>query len=322
MIVSVGTFNLNNLFSRFNFEAELSSLQDLEQGITFDGHEANENGTIIKVRTYKGKLVTKKDPENAAIIAERIKRMNVDVLAVQEVEDVDALKEFNTMLLNDMYPYIGCIEGNDPRLIDVGIMSKLPIGGLTSWQYTTHPDEPGRRIFSRDVLEVEILNKERTKTLFTLYNNHLKSHFVDFRTNAEEGAKSNNLTRKRQAEMLAKIIKQRTRPGGAYLVIGDMNDPSESEHLAILTKNDELELVNALINPTETQPFKEEVATTSWTHRFKESGKPAHYELFDHIWLSPKLAGMQQEAFIDRRTLLSGDGSDHDPAWVVLDITL
>jgi hypothetical protein len=28
----------------------------------------------------------------------------------------------------------------------------------------------------------------------------------------------------------------------------------------------------------------------------------------------------QQEAFIDLRTRLAGDGSDHDPSWVVIDL--
>ena len=321
MIVSVGTFNLNNLFSRFNFEAELSSLKDLENGITFSGHETDTDGKIFKVRTYKGKLVTQKEPERSAIVAERIKRMNLDVLAVQEVEDRDALQEFNATFLDNMYSFIGVIDGNDPRLIDVGIMSKLPIGGLTSWQYTTHPRVPNRPIFSRDVLEVEILARDRSKKLFTLYNNHLKSHFVDFREDPEVGAQRNNETRQRQAESLADIIKQRTRSGSNYIVTGDMNDPVDSTFLEPLTKDTELDLVNALVNPTETQPFKDEVATTSWTHRFKESGKPAHYELFDHIWLSPNLAEGQQQAVIDRRKLASGDGSDHDPAWVVLEIS-
>lgn len=320
MTVSVGTFNLNNLFSRFNFEAEITSLNALEEGITFSGHEANEDGKLLKIRTYKGKLVKQKDPEEAAIIAERIKRMNVDVLAVQEVEDRDALKEFNAMYLDNMYSFVGVIDGNDPRLIDVGILSKLPIGGLTSWQYTTHPEVPGRPIFSRDVLEVEILNPTRTEKLFTLYNNHLKSHFVDFREDQVAGASKNNETRKRQAASLAQIIKQHTRPDSNYIVTGDMNDPADSSFLSPLTGDAELSLVNALTNPTETQPYKEELPNKAWTHRFKESGKPAHYELFDHIWLSKKLAEQQQQAHIDRRTLASGDGSDHDPAWVVLEV--
>lgn len=320
MTVSVGTFNLNNLFSRFNFEAEISSLEDLKEGVTFESHTEITGEELVKVRTYKGKLVKGKDPERSAIIAERIKRMNIDVLAVQEVEDRDALQEFNKMFLDGMYSFIGVIDGNDPRLIDVGIMSKLPIGALTSWQYTTHPDDPNQRIFSRDVLEVEILNPSRTDKLFTLYNNHLKSHFVDFRTDTEEGAKANNKTRKRQAESLAKIIRQQTRPGANFIVTGDMNDPVSSEFLSPLTKDPELSLVNGLENPTETQTFSEELENKAWTHRFKESGKPAHYELFDHIWLSKPLAEKQQQAFIDRRSLLAGDGSDHDPAWVVLNI--
>jgi exonuclease III len=42
--------------------------------------------------------------------------------------------------------------------------------------------------------------------------------------------------------------------------------------------------------------------------------------LFDHIWLSDALVDNKVEAWIDRRTTLTGDGSDHDPAWVVLDV--
>jgi hypothetical protein len=37
-------------------------------------------------------------------------------------------------------------------------------------------------------------------------------------------------------------------------------------------------------------------------------------------WLSRPLAPKQTDAFIDRRKRLGGDGSDHDPWWVVLDV--
>jgi exonuclease III len=85
-----------------------------------------------------------------------------------------------------------------------------------------------------------------------------------------------------------------------------------------------LNLMNALQNPKETRPAKADVpppASTSWTHRFKEANQPARYELFDQIWLSPALASKQSQAWIDRRTKHGGDGSDHDPAWVVLDLS-
>ena len=57
-------------------------------------------------------------------------------------------------------------------------------------------------------------------------------------------------------------------------------------------------------------------ASTAWTHRYKEAGQPPRYELYDQIWLSPSLADKQTEAWIDRRELHGGDGSDHDPARV------
>jgi hypothetical protein len=57
-----------------------------------------------------------------------------------------------------------------------------------------------------------------------------------------------------------------------------------------------------------------------WTHRFKESGQPPEYDLFDQVWLSPELAKRQMGAFILRRTKLTRDGTDHDPAPVTLDL--
>jgi exonuclease III len=69
-------------------------------------------------------------------------------------------------------------------------------------------------------------------------------------------------------------------------------------------------------DPVETRPAKEETPSKAWTYRHKESGQPAQYALYDHIWLSPALAAKQSGAWIDRRVRLLGDGSDHDPAWI------
>ena len=103
-----------------------------------------------------------------------------------------------------------------------------------------------------------------------------------------------------------------------------MNDPPDSSFLAPVVQNPTLGLVDALTAPQETRPAKADTPpppSTAWTHRFKESGQPARYKLFDQIWLSPTLAQKQTAAFIDRRTRHSGDGSDHDPAWITLDLS-
>ncbi|MCC7353852.1 MAG: endonuclease/exonuclease/phosphatase family protein [Anaerolineae bacterium] len=319
MEIKVGTFNLNNLFSRFNFTGEIDALQDGDHDVTVT--YTFDDPSNYTIRTFQGRLVKEKPAAERAQIARRILAMDVDVLAVQEVEDVAILNRFAIDDLGSRYPYRVLVEGNDPRLIDVGILSKLPIGGVTSWRFAVHPDDPIVPVFSRDLLEVEVLDAARRKRLFTLYNNHLKSQYVPFGEDPVAGTQQADLRRKRQAEIVASIVEARMRPDSAFIVVGDMNDASDAPTLAPLVGSAGLGLVNALAQPQETRPAKADnppPPSKAWTHRFKEQGKPAHYELFDQIWLSPALANKQTAAWIDRRTRHSGDGSDHDPAWVHL----
>ncbi|HYN27070.1 MAG TPA: hypothetical protein VES94_02130, partial [Burkholderiales bacterium] len=93
--------------------------------------------------------------------------------------------------------------------------------------------------------------------------------------------------------------------------------------LAGLVQDEALKLVDALKAPQETRPARPDnpmPPSAAWTHRFKPANEPAHYGLFDQIWLSPTLAPRQQVAWIDRRSKHGGDGSDHDPAWVELEL--
>lgn len=323
-MVRVGTFNLNNLFSRYNFQAEISSMPGGDPGgitLTFES-------SALKVRTFMGRLVKAKSQENTTAIARRIVEvMNADVLAVQEVEHIEILKQFNREYLGNLYPYIALVEGNDQRLIDVGIMSKLPIGIIVSHQTATHPEKPNERVFSRDLLQVEILDDKREK-LFTIYNTHLKSHFVPYWEDQMQGALDANNRRRRQAETISQIISRMERPGSRFVLTGDMNDGPDSQYLLPMLTVDNKKLINALRHPVETRPPKAELPgqgpgprTTAWTHRFNPPG-PAlpEYRLFDQIWLSPALTGRFANPTIDRRTKHGGDGSDHDPAWIDLDL--
>lgn len=325
MKLKIGTFNLNNLFSRFNFEfrAEIPELK--EGAVEFKKVQKLVSGMNEQSVEYEGIALKHKDPAAREAVVRRIEEMNLDILAVQEVEDIETLRYFVNHELNikGMYPHIILVEGNDPRLIDLAVLSKYPIGAVTTWQHAAHPDNPGERVFSRDLLQVEVLNKDRTKQLCTVFNNHLKSHFVRFNEDQVEGARRANIRRQQQAEAMAKIIAKEMDANDRFVVVGDMNDPVDSEFLLPLTRSSRVKLINGLEDPTETRPAPNSSSPpphAAWTHRFKESGKPAHYELFDHIWLSTALAKKQTGAFIDRRTKLSGDGSDHDPAWVEVDV--
>lgn len=323
MSITVGTFNLNNLFSRFNFTAQIEDVPQEEGGITLSFEQGD-----FTARTFMGRLVREKSAEDTVEVARRIREvMDVDVLAVQEVEHIGILRRFNTEHLQGLYPYLALIEGNDRRLIDVAVLSKYPIGTLVSHQTAVHPDDPQQRVFSRDLLQVEILDHRRKK-LFTVYNTHLKSHFVPFYQDPQEGAALANARRRRQAETVARIIGKMERPNSSFVLMGDMNDPPDSPFLQPMLTVDGQALHNALENPHETRPPKRESEgqgpgpqTRAWTHRYNPPG-PAlpEYRLFDQIWVSERLSGRLGTAYIDRRTKHSGDGSDHDPAWVEIDI--
>jgi len=324
MRVKVGTFNLNNLFSRYNFRAEIDTAPAAPAGgitLTFDKD-------AVSVRAFMGRLVKAKPADDTATVARRITDvMDADVLAVQEVEHIEILKQFNREHLGSLYPHLVLVEGNDQRLIDVGVMSKLPIGPIVSHQTAVHPEEPDRRVFSRDLLQVEILDKAGRR-LFSLYNTHLKSHYVPFGEDQVAGAKAANDRRRRQAETISRIISRSERSDGRFVLTGDMNDPPDSPFLAGMLEVDGRPLINALENPAETRPAKKETTgqgpgpqTRAWTHRFNPPGDaPPEYQLFDQIWVSQALAGKFGNPMIDRRTKHGGDGSDHDPAWVELDL--
>lgn len=325
MIVRVGTFNLNNLFSRFNFRGEVT---DVPEAAGDGGISLSFEAARVSVRVFAGRLVRPKDPGATVEIALRIGEvMNADVLAVQEVEHIEVLRQFNAEHLQNRYPHVALVEGNDPRMIDVGILSKLPIGTIASHQAAVHPETPERRVFGRDLLQVEILRPNGDK-LFTLYNTHLKSHFLPFGADPVQGAIAANALRRRQAETVSRILSRMERPNSRFVLAGDMNDPPESPSLAPMLSADGRALVNALADPQETRPAKAETPgqgpgpqSRAWTHRFNPPGpEPPRYELLDQIWVSQALAGRFGNATIDRRTRHGGDGSDHDPAWIDLDL--
>lgn len=349
MDLTIGTFNLNNLFGRWNLYAEAPAPQAavsapavaadpprdwLEPApaltepaaavagqalpdvrITIDG-EVTPEGVRWRTNPFDGRVVYRKAPEAQALLAERIKAMHVDVLAVQEVESIEALGEFVTAqgLRRAGYRHLVLVEGNDDRLIDVGVISRRPIGAVTSWRHRTYQNGGGAPVFSRDLLQVDVLSDDRQRVRVTLLVNHLKSKLA---RSAQE-RRAGSLRRRRQAETIAAVLTERP-PPGPFVVLGDMNDAPTSGPLRALG---EWGLVNALADPQETGgPYPgddpDPPRTRAWTHRFRGEGR-TNYELLDQIWLSPDLADKQTGAWIHRRTTRGGDGSDHDPAFIAL----
>ena len=82
-------------------------------------------------------------------LAEAIRKLDADILALQEVESEGVLREFRDTYLKDMgYEYLASIDGGDARgieqsvlsrfpIVDAKVFGQLPLGGV-------HPEKYGR----------------------------------------------------------------------------------------------------------------------------------------------------------------------------------
>jgi endonuclease/exonuclease/phosphatase family metal-dependent hydrolase len=267
--VRVATFNVENLFARYKFNSAVDPTKAVR-----DGWRADQRYFDIF------------DEADKKITAQTIKALNADILALQEVEGLDTLKRFRDLYLGGKkaYPFALALDGNDPRLIDVAVLSRYSIVHIRSHQFLS--DSRGYPIFSRDCLEVDIAVAE-TK-LLTLFINHFKS-MMD-RKHPCRGRSVTRPKRLRQAEAVKKIVIERFgKNAGAhpFVILGDFNDYLESDRqgrtaLDSLVKWSEVENVVDRLDPKE-----------RWTHFWKGNptcGTPPSYHQLDYILLSRRLA--------------------------------
>jgi endonuclease/exonuclease/phosphatase family metal-dependent hydrolase len=349
----IGSWNCNNLFSRWDFRTELATVAPRSAGATGMAVLHGEAPAIARsastmtnpvptpqvvtvevggvdltgvLRTFQGKLVRGKPERDRLWMGRRIAALNADVLAVQEVEDQEALDAFDRDVLAPLgasYPFRAVVEGNDPRRIDVGICSRIPLGRVSSWRFRPDPAHPAVPVFSRDLLQVEILVPGKPIHLFV---NHLKSNYIpdEFRLTATQKLAARDLISARrlaQATAVASVLRQQ-RLTRRIVVLGDMNDAVDSPCLAPLTGIGLVEqIARATVLPGPNRagslvPDKfADLSPTAWTHRFKTTGS-TEFSLYDQIWTSPDLT--VSESVIMRRTQIGGDASDHDPVGIDL----
>ncbi|MFI6263202.1 endonuclease/exonuclease/phosphatase family protein [Micromonospora sp. NPDC051006] len=348
MAVRIATFNANNLFSRWSFQAELPRtvanppIAELAADGTTSGAGDASSGqpSVVEVvlpdgthmsgvlRTFRGKLVKGKDPKARAWIARRIAALDADVLCLQEVEDQDALDTFNRDDLAPLgadYRYRVVVEGNDPRRIDVAVCSRHPITRISSWRFW--PDPTGQPVFGRDLLQAQIAAPDG-KPLH-VFVNHLKSNFIadEHTLTAEEVAAERQAIAERRSEQAKAIVQilRRQRLTRRIVMTGDLNDLPDAEALTALRKADLAEQVHqgsTVAGPNRNGTLIDDqfadLSPTIWTHRHRAKGVTT-FALYDQIWTSPDLT--VTAAHVMRRTQISGDGSDHDPAYIDLDVS-
>lgn len=281
-------FNVNNLFVRYKFGKTFPG--DMSGKSAVEGAASTNTGYLPLYQPGAFEIFNAEQRKLAALAITQGKTVSPDVVCVQEVESLIALREFNDQFLDGAYPYVVVLDSRDLRQIDVGILSKYPIDSIT-----THVDDTaaGKYIFSRDCLEVRVRVKKTTSVTFFI--NHFKSKLAMGKTEeakAKEKKKA-DLKRKLQADTVAELLKERF-PGseftsGYFAVLGDLNDTPLASQLSGLCVKAGLVDALAALPPEE-----------RWTHYWKAKNSVSQ---LDHVLLSPALAGKLREdgIHIERR---------------------
>ncbi|HLP36367.1 endonuclease/exonuclease/phosphatase family protein [Lacibacter sp.] len=272
--ITIATFNCENLFRRYRFNKNLTKEQ-IEKRIT--------DGFIID----KTVLTTVNETERK-LTADAIKATKADIVCLQEVENLDTLKNFVSEYLSSSgYKYRILIDANDPRLIDVAIISKLPFDCIKTHQYLKNGSTA---VFSRDCLEVEFLIGGKPLTIFV---NHFKSMFDKGNlTPAQKRAKTAP-RRELQAQTVLDIIKKKYKNNPEkenWIIVGDLNDyPDDKTSLKKLLNSKWMENI---VQTRITDPAEQ------WTHYWDTTSIPLdeRYNQIDYIFLSKQLAAANPTA--------------------------
>ena len=273
--IRIGTYNVENLFDRFNDPYEKSD----DPWAVF--------GTRPKGHTHLFQL------------GARVRNSKVDILALQEIENYGALKDFVQGHIGPGYKTrdgIVTLQSNDTRGIDLGLLSKLPIGRVISHRHLKSRIN-GRPVFSRDCLEIELLDSNGDLAL-TVYNCHLKSKFSKFEPGTREyindQIKSAN-RRREQVERTIEIVQaSKDIDNDLFVIVGDMNDTPSSVPLEpFLATGNPLMLTSALDQIAQTDlnsnsSSKRKRDTHKWTRKV-DGRTVTTYSQIDYILCSQAL---------------------------------
>jgi endonuclease/exonuclease/phosphatase family metal-dependent hydrolase len=167
-----------------------------------------------------------KPMEEVRALAEVIRTIDADVLALQEVESRGVLRRFKNGLLKDLrYGAPVHYEGNDRRGIDVAVLTRYPVGPVTSFRHLDFERENGMPArFSRDLLRVRVC--PRTDFWFDLYVVHFKSG----------SGEENRIKREAEAKAVREILDRELECDREYpfLIVGDFNDGRTSGTIEII----------------------------------------------------------------------------------------
>lgn len=290
--ITICTFNVENLFGRYKVFGYLPGGKFKKQILT--PKELEDKGGFLPGQIYAPKNSFQIfDKEQWRLLTAKALKGNTenypDIACLQEVENLGVLRKFNKDYLKNVYPCALLIDSHDPRLIDIGILSKYKITDIKTRIDEPYKDKSGY-LFSRDCLEATFDIKGTSLTLFV---NHLKSKYAKGDKQKEGADKKRNAQAVRVAEIVKERFKESNFSDRAFAILGDFNDSPESETLKPLVHNIGLENVIERISDK----------TNRWTHWW---GSKNIVSQIDYILISPRLANdSPKEPYIERRGISS-----------------
>jgi endonuclease/exonuclease/phosphatase family metal-dependent hydrolase len=244
MAVRIGTFNIENLLTRFDFTGfRNQTRQDRVLRLYAIGDQAAYE------RMEEARMIASTD-DTRQLTGLAIAEADADILCLQEVESLEALNAFESgylyRMMGEGYRQKYLIEGNDSRGIDVAVMMReqtrdgepIEFVDIRSHASVTfrqmgqfseaiaETEKPDDKIFRRDCLELDLRIGGRP---LTLYVAHLKSMTTP--RNGMDGRTATMPLRRAEVASVRQIIETRFGKDGAqtgnFMICGDMNDYQE-----------------------------------------------------------------------------------------------
>lgn len=325
MSLRLATFNVENLMNRFDFSGYRNQLlQDRTLSLFEIGSEA-------EYRLLEQARAVAHADDARQLTALAIAEAGADIVCLQEVDNIEALKAFEYAYLFKMvgqgYRQKYTSSGNDSRGIDVAVMLRLetrhgqPIEfqRMSSHAHLTYADfglhtlelqalgnEPHERIFRRDCLELEVTIAGRPLTIFVV---HFKS--MGSPRNGLDGRQATMPIRIAEAVAVRRIVEERFGSDHAardWVICGDLNDYRQrvridgDQHSGFVFEvvNEEQSSVHTLTaggfceNIVERRPELDR-----WTLFHTRGPQERHLCQLDYILLSPALAAANAKAVPD-----------------------